>query len=443
MARPRKHQDTGQHDLYRSRLDSVIDMSHPLVKLAQSIGWDFLEERFGEVYADGPGQPPLPTRLMAGLHILKHMRDLSDEGVCEAWLENPYFQYFTGEEFLQHRLPLDRTSMSRWRERMGEDRLKALLQESLHTAHKAKALRTRHLTEVVVDTTVQPKAVAHPTDARLAYTAMIKLGAMARKNGVRLRQSYVRVGKRALIKAGRYAHAKQMKRMRREVRFLRTRLGRVMRDIRRKTEGNVELEELFRDSLLLAERIRTQKKRQDAPKVYSWHTPEVECIGKGKARQPYEFGCKASIATTARPAPGGQFILHAKALHGNPHDARTLGPVLDELEAWTGVKVERAFVDKGYRGHGLKRPVHHSGLKRLPPHLKKLLKRRAAVEPVIGHAKQDCRMGRNYLKGPHGDRANAILAAAGYNFRLLYRWFSILLRLLLAALRPSAAPVAA
>lgn len=443
MAKPRKPQDTGQYDLYRSRLDSVIDMGHPLVKLAQAVGWDFLEEQFGAVYADGPGQPPLPMRLMAGLHILKHMRDLSDEGVCEAWLENPYFQYFTGEEFLQHRLPLDRSSMSNWRARMGEDRLKALVQESLHTAHKSKALRTRHLTEVVVDTTVQPKAVAHPTDAKLAYTAMVKLGALARKNGVKLRQSYVRVGKAALIMAGRYAHAKQMKRMTKKVRFLRTRLGRVMRDIRRKITGDAVLEEIFRHDLVLAERIRTQKKRQDAPKVYSWHAPEVECIGKGKARQPYEFGCKVSIATTARYAPGGQFILHAKALHGNPHDAHTLGPVLDELEAWTGVEVERTFVDKGYRGHGLKRPVHHSGLKRLPAGLKRLLKRRAAVEPVIGHAKQDCRMGRNYLKYRSGDRANAILAAAGYNFRMLFRWFSILLRLLLNLLRPVPASVSA
>lgn len=443
MAKPRKTADSGQHDLYCSRLDSVIDMGHPLVKLAHAIGWDFLEEQFGAVYSGGPGQPPLPTRLMAGLHILKHMRDLSDEGVCEAWLENPYFQYFTGEEFLQHRLPLDRSSMSNWRSRMGDERLKALVQESLHTAYKAKALRASHVEEVVVDTTVQPKAIAHPTDARLAYTAMVKLGVMARRKGVKLRQTYVRVGKTALIRAGRYAHAKQMKRMAREVRFLRKRLGRVIRDIRRKTEGDIELELHFRDDLALAERIRTQKKRQDAPKVYSWHAPETECIGKGKVRQPYEFGCKVSIATTARAAPGGQFILHARAFHGNPHDARTLGPVLKEMAAWTGASVRRVFVDKGYRGHGLKLPVHHSGLKRLPPHLKRLLKRRAAVEPVIGHAKQDCRMGRNYLKGRNGDRNNAILAAAGYNFRLLQRWFSLLLRLLFAHLRHGRSPVSA
>ena len=167
--RPRERRESGKQDLFRSRLDQIIDMNHALAKLARSIDWWFLEERLGAVYSDGPGQPPLPTRLMAGLAILKHTHNLSDEALCERWVENPYYQYFCGEEFFQHRLAFDRSSLTRWRQRMGEEKLKALLEESLSVAHKTGALSTKDLERVAVDTTVQPKAIAHPTDARLMH----------------------------------------------------------------------------------------------------------------------------------------------------------------------------------------------------------------------------------------------------------------------------------
>ena len=173
--RPRERRETGKQDLFRSRLDQIIDLNHALAKLARTIDWRFLEDRFGAVYTDGPGQPPLPTRLMAGLAILKHTFDLSDEALCERWVENPYYQYLCGEEFFQHRLIFDRSSITRWRQRMGEEKLKALLQESLSVAHKTGALSTKDLERVAVDTTVQPKAVAHPTDARLTHRAIEKL----------------------------------------------------------------------------------------------------------------------------------------------------------------------------------------------------------------------------------------------------------------------------
>jgi len=169
--RPRERGDTGQTDLLRSRLDAIIDMSHPLVKLARTIDWSFLEQRFGTVYEDKPGRPPLPTRLMAGLAILKHSYDLSDEMLCERWVENPYYQFFCGEEFFQHRLVFDRSSLTRWRQRMGEERLQALLQESLAVATKTEAIKPSDLNRVIVDTTVQPKNVMFPTDARLLNRA--------------------------------------------------------------------------------------------------------------------------------------------------------------------------------------------------------------------------------------------------------------------------------
>ena len=290
-------------------------------------------QRFASVCTPGAGSARLPTRLVAGLLILKHMHDLSDEVLCARWLENPYYQFFCGELSFCHQLPFDRSSLTHWRQRLGEEQLVALLQESLSVAHKTGALATRDLERVVVDTTVQPKAIAHPTDARLCHRALEKLVDLAQRNDVPLRQSYRRVAKRAAIMVGRYTHAHQFKRARRALKFLRIRLGRVIRDIRRKIAGDEGLEERFADLLALAHRVRFQDHRQRGPKVYALHAPEVECIGKGKARAPYEFGCKVSIATPATKPKGGQFVLHAKALHGNPFDGHTLGPVITDLEA--------------------------------------------------------------------------------------------------------------
>ncbi len=434
MAKPR---DNRHKDLLRPALEEVIDLGHPLVRLAQQIDWGFLDRRFASVCKSGDGRPPLPTRLVAGLLIVKHMHSLSDEALCARWLENPYYQFFCGELSFCHRLPFDRSSLTHWRQRLGEEQLAALLQESLSVAHKTEALTTRDLERVVVDTTVQPKAIAHPADARLCHRALEKLVDLAQRHGVGLRQSYRRLAKRAAIMVGRYTHAHQFKRARRELKFLRTRLGRVIRDIRRKIAGNPNLQGRFADLLALAVRVRFQDHRQRGPKVYALHAPEVECIGKGKAKAPYEFGCKVSVATPATKPKGGQFVLHAKALHGNPFDGHTLGPVVAELEQLTGVETRRIHVDKGYRGHNHPRKfrVWITGqARRVTATIRREMKRRAAVEPVIGHLKAEHRMGRNHLKGRDGDRINAVLAAAGYNFALLLRWLARLLRALFRVL---------
>jgi len=283
---------------------------------------------------------------------------------------------------------------------------------------------------------VQPKNVTHPTDAKLMYRALVMLGRLARENGVVLRQSYLRVGKRAQIMAGRYTHAKQFKRANRALKFLRTRLGRLIRDIRRKTADDPHLREIFALPLTRADQVRHQRQQQRGWKLYSLHAPEVECIGKGKAHKPYEFGCKVSITTTNACAPGGRFVLHTKALHGNPYDGHTLGAVIAETQALTGIEVQRAYVDKGYRGHNAPKPlrVFRSGQKRgVFGGIKRELKRRAGIEAVIGHLKTDGHLGRNFLRGRHGDQANAVLSAAGYNCRLLLRWLRSLLRLIRAA----------
>jgi IS5 family transposase len=355
--------------------------------------------------------------------------------LCEHWIENPYYQYFCGEEFFQHALVFDRSSLTRWRSRMGEDKLQALIQESLSIATRTDALKPSELSRVIVDTTVQPKNVMFPTDAKLLHRAREILVRLATKHGVDLRQSYVRVGKYALIKHQRYAHAKQFKRANRALRTLRTYLGRVIRDIGRKIDGDEALQEAFARSLTLAGRVHRQKQNARGDKVYSLHAPEVECIGKGKAHKPYEFGVKVSVATTLSHAKGGQFVTHVKALPGKPYDGHTLGTVIPDMEALIGNTIQRVIADRGYRGHNAppdyKLRVFITGQKRrMTPAIKREMRRRSAVEPVIGHLKAEHRMARSYLAHRSGDAVNAVLAGAGYNFRLLIRWLRFLLRAL-------------
>jgi IS5 family transposase len=413
-------------------------MKHELVQLAGKIDWEWIDGEIAPLYSD-KGRPGIETRFVIGLLLLKHVYGLSDEGVCERWVHDPYFQHFTGEEFFQDEFPHERSDLSHWRKRLG-DKLELLLAESLRIAHHSGALRSRDLKRVTVDTTVQPKAVTFPTDAKLLHAAIKGLNRIANKRGVRLRQSYLRIAKRAAMMAGRYAHAKQFNRHRRELRILRTRLGRIIRDIRRRIEGKAELEAAFAWPLSYASQIRSQQQRQRGWKLYSFHAPEVECIGKGKASAPYEFGVKASIVTTNARAPGGQFVLHTRTLPGNPYDGHTLKTVIEDTEKLTGCKVERAYVDKVYRGHETKNPrrVFISAQKRgVFGAIKRELRRRSAIEAVIGHMKNDGHLGRCYLKGRNGDAANAILTAVGYNLRLVLVWLRMLLRLILTALLQS------
>jgi transposase, IS5 family len=433
--RPKKHEMTGSGDLFRARLDQIINIKHELVQLAGKIDWEFIDGEVAPLYSD-KGRPGIETRFVIGLLLLKHIYGLSDEGVCERWVYDPYFQHFTGEEFFQHEFPHERSDLSHWRKRLGE-KLELLLAESLRVAHASGALRSKDLARVTVDTTVQPKNVTFPTDAKLLHAAIKGLNRLAKKRGIRLRQSYLRIAKRAAMMAGRYAHAKQFNRFHRQIRRLRIRLGRIIRDIRRKIAGNEQLKAAFASPLSRAEQIRSQQQRQRGWKLYSFHAPEVECIGKGKANAPYEFGVKASIVTSNGRAPGGQFVLHAKALPGNPYDGHTLRGIIEETQRLTGREIERAYVDKGYRGHATENPhrVFISGQRRgVFGRIKRELRRRPAIEAVIGHMKAEGHLGRCYLKGRVGDAANAILSAVGYNLRLVLAWLRMILRIMLLAL---------
>jgi transposase, IS5 family len=421
-------------DLFRSRLDAMIDMRHELVRLAGLIDWRRFDDAFGTLYAE-KGRPGLPTRLMVGLHLIKHARGLSDEQVCGQWIENAYFQFFCGETWFQTRLPLDRTSMSVWRGRIGAQKLELLLAETLAAATRAKAVDKAQMERVTVDTTAQTKAVAHPTDSHLLLRAVEWLNKLARKHGVKLRQSYLRLATRARREVGRLIHGRGHKQAMRYLRRMRTWTGRLVRDIERKIEGKPDLQHACEPRLKRVKAFLAQKP-DDKNKIYALHAPEVECIAKGKARTRYEFGVKTSIAVTNARADGGQFILGIRAVPGLPYDGHTLKDQIAQVERITGVMVTRAYVDKGYRGHGLAAPdihVSHSPGERTPT-IRRELRRRAAIEPIIGHTKNDGLLERNRLAGATGDAINAILVGAGHNIRLLLAWLRTLLSFLCAFL---------
>ena len=408
-------------ELFQAHFDQLLNPKHPLVKIAKHIDWDQCDLVFAECYCDDNGAPAKATRLMVGLHYLKHTFNESDESVVARWVENPYWQAFCGYTHMQHDCPIHPTSMTKWRQRVGEARLNELLVTTIELAVKLKYLPANELKQVNVDTTVQEKNITHPTDSKLLYKAIVKLGDAAKKRGLPLRQSYLRVGKKASVKASRYAHARQFKRMRRQLRKLGTWVGRLIRDIKRKALGHKgSIDSELATLLELCQRLRDQQ-RTDKHKLYSLHEPDVKCISKGKAHKRYEFGQKVSVATTNRR----DWFVASLLVEGNPYDGHTLAKTLEQVESNTGVALSDVYVDKGYRGHDYEgqADVHTAGTSKrgLSKTKQKRRKRRSAIEPKIGHAKHDHRMNRCYLKGLVGDAMNAILAAAGANFAKLLR----------------------
>ncbi len=409
-AKPRTHE---QPLIATMRLELALDMDHGLVRLAGVIPWDRLAEEFGPLYCADNGRPAVPIRLMAGLHYLKHLKGLSDEQTVHGWVENPYWQFFCGEEFFQHALPIDPSQMTRWRQRIGEEGVERLLQATITAGKTTRTITEESLDKVIVDTTVQPKAVEHPTDARQyrkVHQAMLRI---AEQEGITLRQSYRKLMGRAFQKHGGHAKAKQFKRARKVLRSIKTMAGRVMRDVERKMSDAAF--EAHKDTMIKAELILTQK-RTTKGKIYSLHAPEVECIAKGKAHKPYEFGVKVSLAVTHKEG----FVVGIQACPGNPFDGHTLDGQLDQVERITGKVPGTTFVDRGYKGHGVSEKrsrVLISGTRKLGYTLKRHLRRRSAVEPEIGHMKADGLLGRNFLKGMQGDAINAVLCGAGHNLR--------------------------
>jgi transposase, IS5 family len=414
---------TPQCELFGSHLSELLNREHPLYVLAERIDWSQFEAAIDACYADELGRPGVNTRLMVGLLYLKHAYNESDESVVARWVENPYWQFFCGCQYMQHELPIDPSSLSKWRKRVGAERLEKLLEATIHAALAMKAVRPQEFQKVNVDTTVQEKAIAFPTDARLYHKMRAALVRRAKSLGLALRQNYRFTGKRLLAKQGRYAHARQLKRAAKMTRQLKTILGRVVRDIERKAH---KLRDQIADEPLgklvaMAHRLLAQT-RSSKNKLYSVHAPEVECICKGKVHKRYEFGCKTSVATTSK----SNWIVGVQAWHGNPYDGHTLSGAIGQVERLTGQTPNDVMVDQGYRGHAYEGSAIVHVVRTIPKRatraMKRMLRRRAAIEPTIGHLKSDNRLDRNYLTGRDGDKINAVLSAAGYNLRKLLRW---------------------
>ncbi|WP_029527815.1 IS5 family transposase [Polaromonas glacialis] len=415
---PRTH--AAQTDeLARPRLDEQLKMSHPLIRLTNLMNWEQIERSLGAHFASNRGRPALRPRLVAGLLYLQHANDASDEAVVATWLENPYWQYFCGETYLQTELPIDPSSLSRWRKRIGEEGVETLLAVTIEAARAAGLIKKSSLDKVIVDTTVMPKAIAHPTDSRLLEKSRQHLVSLADEHHLELRQNYNRQAPRMAAQVGRYAHAKQFKRMRKALKALRIRVARVHREVTRKIAQLPERAQAQAKNLLQrVGRILTQKTR-DKNKLYALHAPEVECISKGKARTPYEFGVKVTIATTLKEG----LVLGMRSMPGNPYDGHTLGEALEQVEILADKRPGIAIVDKGYRGvqvQGVQ--ILRSGQRRgITRTMKAMIKRRSAIEPTIGHMKTEGRLARNPLKGALGDALHAVLCGAGHNIRLMIK----------------------
>lgn len=378
-----------------------------------------------------------------GAALLQHTYRLSDEAVVARWAENPYWQHFCGETVFQHRFPLDPSSLTRWRKRIGEEGVEWLLTKTIEAGRDAGVISDRSVEAVIVDTTVMEKAIAHPTDARLYEKARRRLMALAQEAGLSLRQSYARLAPRLLGQVGRYAHARQFKRMRKALRQLKGYTGRVLRDIQRQLGGIADdsLRQRIAAEIALVDRLLRQKPK-DKGKLYALHEPEVDCISKGKARVRYEFGTKVSVATTHKEG----FVVGMRSMPGNPYDGHTLREALEQVEILTDTRPKRAFVDRGYRGHCVTTTaVYSAGSRRgMAPSLLRDLRRRSAIEPMIGHMKTDGRLARCALKGTLGDELHAVLCGCGHNIRMILArlralWAEIL-AVLFATLGAASAP---
>jgi len=442
-------------DFFRARIDAMINLNDPLAVLATRLPWAHIEvalaarferqARTGEVVQGhdlfGPtqalagagisnaGRPRLPLRLMASLLYLKHSFNLSDEEVCQRWSENVLWQFFSGQDYYEHRLPCDATQIGRFRRTLGEEGLGHLLKATIDAALAIKAVKPKELQRVIVDATVQEKAIAHPVDSRLLEIARHKVVSAAKRAGIALKQTFAKEGKELRRRAGGYAHAKQFRRLRKVLKRQRTILGIVMREVQRKIGASdfVPAHAKAASDLTMwlerAERIRTQQ-RNDKNKLYALHAPEVECIGKGKARKPYEFGVKSAVVVSHKHG----LMLGARTFPGNPYDGHILSAALEQatnLLQDHQIKPEQAVVDLGFRGVDADNPgvqiIHRGKFKSLTALQRRWLKRRQAIEPAIGHAKADHRMDRCWLPGASGDALHALSCALGYNIRWLMR----------------------
>jgi IS5 family transposase len=399
---------------FYSSFEEQLNHSHPLYKLAQAIDWQVFEDAFRKHYSASMGAPAKPIRLMVSLLILKQLRDLSDESVVGQWAENSYYQYFSGEECFCSASPCAPTELVEFRKRIGVDGVELILRESIRVNGKDGQGKT-----LSGDTTVQEKSITYPTDDKLYKKIIRKCQAIAAQEGIELRQSYRRTVKKLSV----IQRLKRKKggdgKARKASKKVKTIAGRLVRDVERKLSP-ADMRR-WGGELALYKRVLLQK-RSDSDKVYSLHEPHVKCFSKGKEHKKYEFGSKVSLLVTQHTG----VIVGALNFEGNLHDSKTLDDALAQHHRLTGVDALHVFVDRGYPGpkqvRGAQIHIPRPD-KTITPSKRAKHKRRAAIEPVIGHLKHDYRMARNFLKGSYGDAVNVMLAASAMNFkRVMNLW---------------------
>lgn len=407
-----------QQNLFKTRLTDLINLGHPLVKLADEVSWDKMELEFQNLYSD-QGRPSIPIRKIAGLLLLKEMFKESDESVVERWIENAYWQYFTGEEFFQTKQPFDPSEFVHFRKRLKEEGLEFLLSQSVALHPKAKNEK-----EVQIDTTVQEKNITFPTDAKLAKKVIDNCTKIAEFEGIRQRQTYKRVAKQHLRDAYFGHHPKRKKKATMARKKLRTIGHRVVRELERKLPEH--LQKQYETEFNNYKKALTQE-RNSKDKIYSLHEPQTACIAKGKAHKAYEFGTKVCVVRGRQTG----VVTSVKRFAANPHDSNTLEESLAQSERVRkyigGTRPKIAGTDRGFRGKTevggtqILIPKNRKESSRYKQEVaRKRFRARAAIEPTISHLKRNHALGLNFLKGVAGDIHNALLAGIGYNLKLRF-----------------------
>lgn len=400
-----------------SLIDS-LDQGHPLFILANKISWTLFEEEFTKLYCSNNGRPGKPIRLMVGLLILKHLRNISDESVVEQWSENVYYQYFCGMEMFDSAAPCAASELVHFRKRIGEKGMELILRESIRVNGDDS-----HDPHVNVDTTVQEKNITFPTDTKLHKKVIDKCLDIAKKEGLTLRQTYTRTIKSLLIDLRFSKHPKNKKKAKKARKKIKIIAGRLIRELQRLLPESTEHKQILELYQQVIDQVRTTKN-----KIYSLHEKEVCCISKGKEHKMYEFGNKASFVVTQNTG-----VIVGALSFRNEYDGHTLEPALQQAKRLTQTTIKTATVDRGYRGNteieGVKVQIPKTFTKKQTEYEKKRLrkahKKRAAIEPIIGHIKKDHRLGRNFYKGIVGDSVNILLSAAAFNFkRMMNKWKS-------------------
>lgn len=397
-------------------LSDTLDQNHPLFILANKISWTTFEDEFSRLYCADNGRPAKPIRLMVGLLMLKHLRNVSDESIVEQWSENVYYQYFCGLEMFDSTPPCASSEMVHFRKRIGEKGIELIFRESIRV--NGDDSNDSH---VIVDTTVQEKNITFPTDTKLHKKVIDKCLKIAKKENLTLRQTYTRTIKKLLIDLRFSKHPKNKKKAKKARKKIKTIAGRLVRELQRLLPDNP----LYAELLELYQQVINQL-RNTKNKIYSLHEKEVCCISKGKEHKMYEFGNKASFVLTQNTG----VVIGALGFR-NEFDGHTLKPALEQATKLTTTKIQTASVDRGYKGNkeinGTKIQIPKPFTSKQTDYEKRKLKRahskRAAIEPIIGHLKKDHRLGINFYKGVVGDNINILLAATAFNLkRMMNKW---------------------